>query len=152
MWPTAATPNRAQNWGSLNAHISAAMAKLIAARDWPTVGRLPAYVHELNPVEGVWSCLKRSLANLAKSDLGQLTALARTGSDGCSTGPAFLTASSPVPGSTSHPLVTPTIEVARSEVTVTESAPRIDLNAKMMKKMMKVTHWTQEGDLGDEQS
>jgi transposase len=63
---------------NLNAHISAAMAKLIAARDWLTVCRLPAYAHELNPVERVWSVLKRSLANLVKRDLGQLTALART--------------------------------------------------------------------------
>jgi putative transposase len=65
-------------WDNLNAHISAAMAKLIAARDWLTVCRLPAYAHELNPVERVWSVLKRSLANLVKRDLGQLTGLART--------------------------------------------------------------------------
>ena len=54
------------------------MAKLVAARDWLTVCRLPAYAHELNPVERVWSVLKRSLANLAKRDIGQLTALVRT--------------------------------------------------------------------------
>jgi len=30
---------------------------------------------ELNPVEPVWSSLKRSLANLIKHDIGQLTAL-----------------------------------------------------------------------------
>jgi hypothetical protein len=65
-------------WDNLNAHVSAAMARLIAARDWLTVCRLPAYAHELNPVERVWSVLKRSLANLVKRDLGQLTALART--------------------------------------------------------------------------
>ncbi len=33
---------------------------------------------ELNPVELVWSHLKRSLANLAKRNLGQLTALVKT--------------------------------------------------------------------------
>ena len=33
------------------AHISGVMAELIAARDWLTVYRLPAYAHELNPVE-----------------------------------------------------------------------------------------------------
>ena len=54
------------------------MAGLIAARDWLAVCRLPPYAHELNPVEAVWSCLKRSLANLARRDIGQLTALART--------------------------------------------------------------------------
>jgi hypothetical protein len=65
-------------WDNLNAHVSAAMGKLIAARDWLTACRLPAYAHELNPVERVWAVLKRSLANLVKRDLGQLRALVRT--------------------------------------------------------------------------
>jgi hypothetical protein len=38
-------------WDNLNAHVSDAMADLIAARDWLTVYRLPPYAHELNPVE-----------------------------------------------------------------------------------------------------
>lgn len=54
------------------------MNELIAARDWLTVVRLPAYAPELNPVESVWSHLKRSLANLAKRDISQLTALVET--------------------------------------------------------------------------
>jgi putative transposase len=65
-------------WDNLNVHVSAAMTELIAARDWLTVFRLPPYAHELNPVEQVWSHLKRSLANLAKRNLGQLTALVKT--------------------------------------------------------------------------
>jgi putative transposase len=65
-------------WDNLNAHVSAAMSELIAARDWLTVYRLPPYAHELNPVEPVWSHLKRSLANLAKRNLAQLTALIKT--------------------------------------------------------------------------
>jgi hypothetical protein len=65
-------------WDNLNTHISAAMSELIDARDWLTVFRLPPYAHELNPVELVWSHLKRSLANLAKRNLAQLIALART--------------------------------------------------------------------------
>jgi DDE superfamily endonuclease len=48
------------------------------ARDWLTIFQLPPYAHELNPVELVWSHLKRSLANLAKRNLAQLIALART--------------------------------------------------------------------------
>jgi transposase len=62
----------------MNTHVSAAMADLIAARDWLTVYRLPPYAHELNPVEPVWSHLKRSLANLAKHNISQLTALVKT--------------------------------------------------------------------------
>ena len=64
-------------WDNLNTHVSAAMTELIAARDWLTVVQLPPYAHELNPVELVWSHLKRSLANLAKRDLTQLTILVK---------------------------------------------------------------------------
>ena len=65
-------------WDNLNAHVSREMAGLIAARPWLTVFRLPSYAHELNPVELAWSHLKRSLANLVKRTIGQLTALVRT--------------------------------------------------------------------------
>jgi putative transposase len=65
-------------WDGLNTHTSRAMRDLIAARDWLTVYQLPGYAPELNPVESVWSHLKRSLANLAKRDIGQLTALVKT--------------------------------------------------------------------------
>jgi len=35
-------------------------------------------MHYGKPTEGVWSVLKRSLANLAKRDIGQLTGLVKT--------------------------------------------------------------------------
>jgi transposase len=54
------------------------MAALVAARDWLTVFQLPAYASELNPVESVWALLKRSLANLVKRSLSELTALIKT--------------------------------------------------------------------------
>jgi hypothetical protein len=63
---------------NLNSHASAAMTALIEARDWLTVYQLPPYAHELNPVELVWSHPKRSLANLAKRNLAQLTDLVKT--------------------------------------------------------------------------
>jgi hypothetical protein len=50
----------------------------LAARPWLTVFRLPPYAHELNPVEPVWAHLKRSLANLTKHNLAELTALVKT--------------------------------------------------------------------------
>jgi DDE superfamily endonuclease len=65
-------------WDNLTTHVTDTMADLIAARDWLTVYRLPPYAHELNPVEPAWSHLKRSLANLAKRNLAQLTALIKT--------------------------------------------------------------------------
>jgi DDE superfamily endonuclease len=65
-------------WDNLNTHASAAMAEMIAARSWLTVFRLPRYAYELNPVEPVWAHLKRSLANLTKHTLAELTALVKT--------------------------------------------------------------------------
>ncbi|GAA2307576.1 IS630 family transposase [Streptomyces kunmingensis] len=65
-------------WDNLNTHVSRAMQELIAARGWLSVYQLPPYAPELNPVEGVWSHLKRSLANLTKHGLDQLTALVKT--------------------------------------------------------------------------
>ena len=65
-------------WDNLNTHVSGVMAGLVAARDWLTVFQLPAYASELNPVESVWSVLKRSLANLVKHNISELTALAKT--------------------------------------------------------------------------
>jgi putative transposase len=65
-------------WDNLNVHVSDAMTSLVAARDWLTVYRLPPYAHELNPVEPVWSHLKRSLANLTKHNIIELTALVKT--------------------------------------------------------------------------
>jgi len=65
-------------WDNLNTHVSAAMAEIIAARPWLAVYRLPPYAHELNPVEPVWAHLKRSLANLTKHTITELTALVKT--------------------------------------------------------------------------
>jgi hypothetical protein len=78
-------------WDNLNTHLSTAMTALIAARDWLTVYQLPPYAHELNPVELVWSHLKRSLANLAKRDISQLTALVKTRLKRMQYRPALLT-------------------------------------------------------------
>ncbi|HET9079837.1 MAG TPA: transposase [Trebonia sp.] len=64
-------------WDNLNTHGSRAMRALIADRPWLTVFQLPAYASELNPVESAWSLLKRSLANLVKRTLSELTALVK---------------------------------------------------------------------------
>lgn len=65
-------------WDNLNTHVSKVMRELVAARDWLTVFQLPPYASELNPVESVWALLKRSLANLVKHTLSELTALVKT--------------------------------------------------------------------------
>jgi putative transposase len=65
-------------WDNLNTHVSKVMRELIAARDWLTVFQLPSYASELNPVESAWALLKRSLANLVKRSLAELTTLVKT--------------------------------------------------------------------------
>ncbi|GGP17953.1 transposase [Nonomuraea glycinis] len=47
-------------------------------RPWLTVFQLPSYAPELNPAEGVWSALKRALANLAPRDIDELAAMVAT--------------------------------------------------------------------------
>lgn len=54
-------------WDGLSAHWSQAMRAWVAEQDWLTLERLPAYAPELNPVELLWSSLKkRELANLMR--------------------------------------------------------------------------------------
>ncbi|MFI7499935.1 transposase [Streptomyces sp. NPDC049687] len=58
-------------WDNLNTHVSRRMRKLIEARLRLTVYQLPPYAPAFNPVEGVWSHLKPSLAHLTKHSLDQ---------------------------------------------------------------------------------
>ncbi|MFF9322636.1 transposase [Streptomyces sp. NPDC014735] len=64
-------------WDRLNTHVSQAMRELIAEREWLTVFLLPAHSPDLNPVEGVWAHVRRSLANLAVVALDRLEILVR---------------------------------------------------------------------------
>lgn len=61
-------------WDGLSAHKTPAMRTAITARAWLRVYQLPAYAPELNPVEKVWSTMKRSLANLAVQTATELAA------------------------------------------------------------------------------
>ena len=49
-------------------------------RSWLVVERLPAYAPDLNPVEGLWSCLKAvALANLTSLTLAEVIHQAHRG-------------------------------------------------------------------------
>jgi transposase len=66
-------------WDNDRRHLSRAMHTAIEGRKaWLMVFQLPAYVPELNPTEGVWSSLKRGLANLAPRGIEQLAAMVKT--------------------------------------------------------------------------
>jgi hypothetical protein len=64
-------------WDGLPAHKSAKMRALIAARPWLRVYRLPGYAPELNPVENLWSSVKRGMANLAPGGIDDLLRVAK---------------------------------------------------------------------------
>ncbi|ONH21822.1 transposase, partial [Pseudofrankia asymbiotica] len=68
-------------WDNLNRHTCAEMTAFAAANErWLTVIRLPAYAPDLNPVENVWSLLKRGeLANRLFTDVDHLAGHIRTG-------------------------------------------------------------------------
>jgi transposase len=65
-------------WDNLNGHVSVQMRRVIAARSWLRVYRLPGYAPELNAAEGVWSHLKRSLANIAVATIDAMARLVKT--------------------------------------------------------------------------
>ncbi|MEV4020384.1 transposase [Nonomuraea angiospora] len=65
-------------WDNVNIHVDALMRSLIDKRPWLTVFYLPAYAPQLNPVETVWSHLKRGLGSLARCTLDDLAAIIRT--------------------------------------------------------------------------
>ncbi|GAT67314.1 endonuclease [Planomonospora sphaerica] len=53
-------------WDNLNVHKAADLQKFTEARDWLTIYYLPPYAPGLNPVEEIWSLLRRGwLSNVA---------------------------------------------------------------------------------------
>ncbi|WP_425579556.1 IS630 family transposase [Streptomyces coacervatus] len=53
-------------WDNLNVHLAYGMRQFIARQAWLTVYQLPSYAPDLNPVEGIWSLLRRGwLSNTA---------------------------------------------------------------------------------------
>ncbi|MFE9480817.1 transposase [Streptomyces spororaveus] len=50
-------------WDNLNTHLAARLKRYEAEHDWLTTVRLPPYAPDLNPVEAVWSLVRRAMAN-----------------------------------------------------------------------------------------
>ena len=60
-------------WDNLNVHLTGELTEFIVEnKEWLRVFHLPSYAPELNPTEGVWSLVKRSLANFAAANLDHL--------------------------------------------------------------------------------
>ncbi|WP_243725869.1 transposase [Actinomadura rubrisoli] len=67
-------------WDNLNVHRDARLRAFIDGCDWLTVFYLPTYAPDLNPVECVWSVLRRtSQANIAFTDPDHLRRTLRHG-------------------------------------------------------------------------
>jgi putative transposase len=67
-------------WDNLNTHRAAGMREYAAGHAWLTITQLPSYSPDLNPVEGIWSWLRRGpLANTAFADPDHLTRTLRRG-------------------------------------------------------------------------
>ncbi|MEU7005032.1 transposase [Nonomuraea sp. NPDC046570] len=57
-------------WDNLSVHLAEQLADFDAEQvDWLRIVQLPAYAPELNPVEGIWSLLRRAMANFVVADL-----------------------------------------------------------------------------------
>ncbi|CAM5264570.1 hypothetical protein GCM10010345_88600 [Streptomyces canarius] len=52
-------------WDNLNTHLAAGLKRYEAEHDWLTTVRLPSYAPDLNPVEAVWSLVRRTMADTA---------------------------------------------------------------------------------------
>ena len=84
-------------WDNLNVHKRAELRAFTSGQPWLRVFWLPAYAPDLNPVEGIWSVLKRGpLANVSFNGFAHLLQVIKHGLrkiqsqpaliDGCLTG------------------------------------------------------------------
>ena len=65
-------------WDNLNIHLAPELAGFAAKnKEWLRIYRLPAYAPDLNPAEGIWSLLKRSMVNFAAADLDGLVRIVK---------------------------------------------------------------------------
>lgn len=61
-------------WDNLNVHLQQELFDFAEEnKEWLVVFHLPPYAPDLNPQEGIWSLLKRALADFAAADLAHLT-------------------------------------------------------------------------------
>ncbi|WP_420824026.1 MULTISPECIES: IS630 family transposase [Streptomyces] len=61
-------------WDNLNVHLVDELALFFMENEeWLTVFQLPSYAPELNPQEGIWSLVKRGLADFAAANLDHLS-------------------------------------------------------------------------------
>ncbi len=76
-------------WDNLNIHLAPELADFATENaEWLRIYRLPACAPGLNPAEGIWSLLKRAMANFAAPTWTTWSASSNASSRRSSTGPA----------------------------------------------------------------
>jgi transposase len=65
-------------WDNLNIHLAPELADFACEHtEWLRVFQMPAYAPELNPAEGIWSLLKRAMANFVTTNLHGLVRIVK---------------------------------------------------------------------------
>lgn len=65
-------------WDNLNVHLAKELIAFAEEHaDWLRIFQLPSYAPELNPTEGVWSLLKRAIANFVATGLSSLVRIVK---------------------------------------------------------------------------
>jgi transposase len=65
-------------WDNLNIHLAPELAEFAEQNQaWLRIYRLPAYTPDMNPAEGIWSLLKRSMVNFAAADVDGLVRIVK---------------------------------------------------------------------------
>ncbi|MDQ1051360.1 transposase [Streptomyces sp. V4I2] len=78
--PPSTTLDNGSIWDNLNVHRCSRLREYAAEHDWLTIVQLPSYAPDLNPVEGIWSLLRRSTtANVVFRDRDHLVQAVRGG-------------------------------------------------------------------------
>jgi transposase len=91
-------------WDNLGTHLCADMRRFTDGQDWLTVVQLPAYAPEFNPVEGIWSLLRRGYtANIAFTSTDHLIRTVRHGLRKIQYRPTLLAGCLTETGLTLHP-------------------------------------------------
>ncbi|MEV6150583.1 transposase [Nonomuraea sp. NPDC052129] len=65
-------------WDNLNIHLATEKTEFAQANaDWLRIYQFPTYAPELNPAEGIWSLLRRGMANFVVADLPGLVRIVK---------------------------------------------------------------------------
>jgi DDE superfamily endonuclease len=65
-------------WDNLNIRLAPELADFADQnKEWLRIYQMPSYAPDLNPAEGIWSLLKRAIANFAAADLDALVRIVK---------------------------------------------------------------------------